>query len=95
MKIFYDYSAFKSYNFFDKGITWQEIHILEKYIDKDHRIGEHVKIRIGIFQQQMVYLSLLLGFIGFFVLLFFKELKKKDFYILKEYHNQLVIKKEP
>ncbi len=49
---------------------------VEKYIDDDGRIGEHVKTRVYIFQNQMFYLSILFGLIGLLMLIFSKNLIK-------------------
>jgi|TARA_B100002003_G_scaffold248023_1_gene280838 lysophospholipase L1-like esterase len=51
-----------------------DVDFVEKYIDDDGRIGEHVKIRISIFQNQMLYLSLFFGLIGILMLIFSKDL---------------------
>lgn len=52
------------------------VDFVEKYIDDDGRVGEHVKIRIDIFQSQMLYLSLVFGLIGLLMLIFSKKLAK-------------------
>lgn len=58
-------SFFISYTF--------DANFVEKYIDEDNRIGEHVKPRVEIFQKQMLCLSVFFGFAGLLLLTFKKN----------------------
>lgn len=52
------------------------VDFVEKYIDRDNRIGDHVKTRIALFQTQMFYLSCVFGFIGILALAFKRRILK-------------------
>lgn len=66
------------------------VNFVEKYIDRDQRIGEQVKTRINLFQTQMFYLSLFIGLLGLF-LLAFKRRTLKFLYARPEFLTNIIL----